>query len=734
MKSEKCKVPNAFSITFFSLLILSLSGCGGDEVTSIVVEGPPSVPMGVGVSITSPNTLTISWNAVANATSYNIYWSNTQGVSKMSAKISGTSSTSYTHNGLISGNTYYYVVTAVNSFGESGASAEVYSLLGAARPPAAVAVVAGNGQTTLSWNLNGATSYNVYMASQSGVTKSSTTLPGWVAYNNIISPQTITGLTNGTTYFFVVTGVNSSGESGESSEVSVNPAPNSSLAVSGYVKYEDKEYGAGSVGFTGMTTPKPVRYAVVEAVESANGMPIATGTTDAAGFYNLPIPPGDSGKSIYIRAISSATSPGSAITPLVAVKDLSNVYHAAAGSNFTVTGAAMANLSIPTTSPVAGAFNILDVYTSGAQFVQSVSAGGGYPPALSAFWQTGNSNGTYFCVAGSGCGAEGIYIMNFAGDTDEYDDDVLWHEYGHFIANRYSKDDSPGGAHYLTSNDLDLRLAWSEGWGDFFPGAIKTWLSATAPALLSTASGMSPTIYVDTLNGGGLSFNFGNPIGVSSLYSSNEVAVAKLLLDLRAAYTMQNVWDVFSSNYVRTSSAPVNLEVFWEGWNSLGKPGITFNLSARSINYFVDTYEALNENAPNSSRKATVGQAESHTLFGSQDVDYIAFDAMASTQYTVNTMLLRNGADTVIRIIAPDATTTITSNDNAGGGNYANSLPCTPDFFTGECHANGNDVLGSRASFTATSTGTYYIEVKSSPNRPLSAGKYGDYSLTITSP
>jgi len=725
MKSEKYRVPNAFSITFFSLLILSLSGCGGDE---IVVEGPPAAPAGVGVSITSPNTLTISWNAVANATSYNIYWSNTQGVSKMSAKIPGTSSTNYTHNGLISGNTYYYVVTAVNSSGESSVSAEVYSLLGAARPPAAVSVVAGNGQAILSWNFNGATQYNIYMASQSGVTKSSPT-----AYNNVTSPKTITGLANGTTYFFVVTGVNSIGESSESSEVSVSPAASSGLAVSGYVKYEDKEYGAGSVGFTGMTTPKAVRYAVVEAVDSANSMAIAAGTTDAAGFYNLPILPSDSGKSIYIRAISSATSPVSAITPLVAVKDLSNAYHAVAGSSFTATGAAMANLSIPTTSPAAGAFNILDVYTSGAQFVQSVSAGGVYPPALSAFWQTGNSNGTHYCVAGSGCGAEGIYIMNYGGDSDEYDDDVLWHEYGHFIANKYSKDDSPGGAHYLTSNDLDLRLAWSEGWGDFFPGAIKTWLSATTPALLSTASGLSPTIYVDTLNGGGLSFNFGNPIGVSSLYSSNEVAVAKLLLDLRAAYTMKDVWDAFSSNYVTASTAPVNLEVFWEGWNSLGKPGITFNLSARSINYFVDTYEASNENAPNSSRKATVGQAESHTLFGSQDVDYIAFDATANTQYTVKTTALRNGADTFIRML-DTAQTQIATNDNANGISYANSLPCTPDFFTGECHANGNDVLGSRASFTAISTGTYYVEVKSSPNRPLSAGKYGDYSLTITSP
>jgi len=178
---------------------------------------------------------------------------------------------------------------------------------------------------------------------------------------------------------------------------------------------------------------------------------------------------------------------------------------------------------------------------------------------------------------------------------------------------------------------------------------------------------------------------------------------------------------------------PVNLEVFWDGWYVLGKPDITNVLSERSILYSADSYEADNSNNP--LRKTVVnGLAENHTLYGSGDVDYIAFDATTSNQqFTVRTTALNNGADTYIRIIASDLTV-LASNDNTSGASYTNSVPNNCDMVTGVCHENGFDILGSTASFTATVSGIYYAEVKSSPNRPLSAGRYGGYSLTITSP
>jgi hypothetical protein len=718
-------------LSIFLALFLMLAGCeGGGGESSQVIQAPPSTPTGVHVAISGPNELSISWDSVANANSYNIYWTTAPGANKTSSRLSGITAPNFIHTGRNTGTTYYYVVTAVNDFGESGESVEVFALLDIPRPTGAISAVAGDKQVALSWSANGAESYNIYMASQPGVTKANyATLADGAVHASTMDTYTVTNLTNGKTYYFVVTSINSFGESAESSEMAVTPAVSGSLLISGLIKYEDKEYGTN--GFTGNTTFKAVRFAEVQAVDTLSGATIISGVTDDTGSYFLTMPFDVVNKEIYIRVITSS------LTPAIEVKDLSGVLHAVTGSPFTIAGDVTANISAQVTSPVAGAFNILDSYVGGAQFIQSLT--GSFPPALAVYWETGNPNGTYFCSSSPDpyCPyGEAIYILNASGDTDEYDDDVLWHEYGHFIAAKYSKDDSPGGIHYLSSNDMDLRLSWSEGWGDFFPTAVKTWLSITTPAILSTVPMMSASIYVDTWGGGASSFDFQNPGGSPYIYSGSEVAVAKVLLALNSNYGMQAIWDTFSSSYFKNAVIPVNLEVFGDAWNSLVQADIAAIFSERMISYYADSYEVTSDNLPAISRKLAVGANENHTLFGSADIDNIAFDAVAGQTYTVKTSALKNGADTYIRIIAPDQLSTVVVNDNSDGADYS-LYPFVPNrcnLMTGECHENGFDILGSAASFTATASGTYYVEVQSSPSRPLSAGQYGDYLLTITSP
>ena len=69
----------------------------------------------------------VSWTPVDGATSYNLYWSDTSGVSKSSTKITGATGP-YVHPNLSDGTTYYYAVTAVNGSYESPISAEASAM------------------------------------------------------------------------------------------------------------------------------------------------------------------------------------------------------------------------------------------------------------------------------------------------------------------------------------------------------------------------------------------------------------------------------------------------------------------------------------------------------------------------------------------------------------------------------------------------------------------------------
>jgi hypothetical protein len=203
-------------------LLLFLAGCASVSSHSGGGGGggtqPPAAP--AGLQATAGNAqISLTWNASTGATSYNVKRSTTNGGPYTT--IASPTTASYTNTGLTNGTPYYYVVTAVNSAGESNPSSQA-----TATPTAPVTIppvptglqaAAGNAQISLTWNAStGATSYNV---------KRSTTNGG--PYTTIASPTTAsytdTGLNNGTPYYYVVTAVNSAGESNPSSQATATP-------------------------------------------------------------------------------------------------------------------------------------------------------------------------------------------------------------------------------------------------------------------------------------------------------------------------------------------------------------------------------------------------------------------------------------------------------------------------------------------------------------------------------
>ena len=118
------------------------------------------------------------------------------------------------------------MVTAVNSVGESANSNQAAATpCSFAATPGGLAATAGNAQVSLTWTaVSGASSYNVKRSTTSGG-------PYNIIANISANSFSDTTVTNGTTYYYVVSALNSCGESTNSSQVSVIPAGSSAPAA-----------------------------------------------------------------------------------------------------------------------------------------------------------------------------------------------------------------------------------------------------------------------------------------------------------------------------------------------------------------------------------------------------------------------------------------------------------------------------------------------------------------------
>ncbi len=106
------------------LLAVFLTACGGGGGGNGGGSTSPSIPTGV-IATAGNGQVTINWDAVAYATSYNIYYSTTSGVTTTTGIKIANATSPYIHPGLTNGITYYYVVTAVNNYGESRESTDI---------------------------------------------------------------------------------------------------------------------------------------------------------------------------------------------------------------------------------------------------------------------------------------------------------------------------------------------------------------------------------------------------------------------------------------------------------------------------------------------------------------------------------------------------------------------------------------------------------------------------------
>ncbi|HJW08335.1 MAG TPA: putative Ig domain-containing protein [Holophagaceae bacterium] len=209
-----------------------------------------------------------------------------------------TSGTPITSNPIATTTTFTLTVT--NPAGTSTTQTTTVSLILPPPPPAGASAAPGDSAVTVSWNpATGAASYNLYRASSTGVTKGNyASLPNGAKVTGALSPYTDTGLTNGTTYYYVVTAVNAAGESAESSESSATPQAGlggpQRLAISSGIPAAPTAGTPYSFTFTaaGGTPPYTWSGAILAPDSTSNGLTLDSSTGVYAGTPKLagPLP------------------------------------------------------------------------------------------------------------------------------------------------------------------------------------------------------------------------------------------------------------------------------------------------------------------------------------------------------------------------------------------------------------------------------------------------------------
>lgn len=508
------------------------------------------------------------------------------------------------------------------------------------------------------------------------------------------------------------------------------PPPADAVTITGSVRFERVPFRAAPGTGLDYANPvlRPARGVSVRALQAGSSTLLAAGRTDDDGVYALQVP---AGRSVVIQVLAEMRHGSAGELPRwdVRVQDgLDATPFTFTSATFDSNGGGL-DLAIPSgisaggtaTGPRAsGPFAILDTIHAAIDAVLGVEPQADLPPLL-VDWgsQTG---GSYFQAQGN----RQFIALNWdlSEDTEEFDQHVIAHEYGHYLEHNFSRSDSIGGDHGL-GDRLDPRVAFGEGFGYAF-AAIALGDPVLRDSFVDNGTQRDFRVSLET-----------NPSGLVTAPQGgcwcSESSVWSILWDLHDASNegvdtltlgFQPIWDVMKGAHRST-------------------PAVT------SIFSFIT---ALKQARPQDA-------AAIDALVAAQNIDAAVIDAFASAE----THAPWPGALPLFTDIAPGVPVVVQSVDNGGRYNklgnrrflrfvpgssrvheveLATSNPdvnADPDFLvlrhgTTVALAESPPPGSESVAFSAAAGQTYIIDAYDCANgcRPPPQGTPGDYDLTVT--
>ena len=486
-------------------------------------------------------------------------------------------------------------------------------------------------------------------------------------------------------------------------------SPEGTVEVTGRAWYRDRLFGPGGFLYASYEENplRPIRHADAELyrVQGGNEVLLQTGFTDTLGWFRFPVTEAD-GDSFRVRVLTRTEAWGEA--RLRVLFSVTNAVPYDIVTDSFARPASGESVGDFVAEPEQGGegFNLLDSCLRGMDVVNSLA--GSYPDwRVTVYWNEASTQGSYFQPW-----SNTIYLVGDEG----YDDCIVTHEFGHFVAANYSKDDSPAGIHYVDDSNQDLRLAWSEGWASYFQSAVR-----------ASSGDPYPSWYVDTFGTPGkgqlwFSYDCEGP-GYAVHGAGSEVVVQGLLWDIEDGpdtpdpwpgtdddplhLPRSDTWKVFTGPL--RNATYVSLEDFWDGWfspqgNNHHRAEMEQTFGALGAEFFPDSLEDDDDPA-SAVELALDGVPVHHTFYPVGDEDYQRFSLDAGEGVTVETLNIVGFGDTYLEILGPDSTV-IGFNSNRSGGD-----------------------MSSLVAFTAPAAGTYTVHVQREFTGDAIYSTYGSYDL-----
>jgi hypothetical protein len=264
------------------------------------------------------------------------------------------------------------------------------------------------------------------------------------------------------------------------SKSSAPPRPtgtNVKQGVRGQVTFQKRTTSDAGLSGDNALVIRPARHVTVQIGVGSGGVfqVIAATVTDTFGEYGIG---GDFPADFRVLALSESPAGGDRSLPVRVVDRSRRLFAAISAPQPAVSGDVLVTVDVQATieppDRIAGAFNIIDSIQRAAQLW--LDATGVQPVPATVNWESGNRGpevNTSFFQPGLGPFGEifvlgGVRGMEACTDTDEFDDAVICHEYGHFLVHNHSTSSSPGGPH--GGENLVPNLAYDEGMATWFGG------------------------------------------------------------------------------------------------------------------------------------------------------------------------------------------------------------------------------------------------------------------------